>query len=136
MADVSYTAGNVVASAGAVLDEGTAGETITAGMALYVNSTGNGRLKKAINTSANAANVVGHALQGASDGQPLKYIKSGSLTLGAGLTKGSSYYCSPTAGGISDSTGVASTRYRTFLGIATSTTVLKVWTLASGVTSS
>lgn len=135
MADVSFTAANVTVTTSAIVDEGTAGATVTAGQVLY-NSTANGRLILALNDTAAHANAVGHALHGAASGQPLKFIRSGALTLGGGLTKGKSYFVSPNAGAISDSTGVASTRYRTFLGIATSTTVLLCQKLVSGVTSS
>ncbi len=136
MADISITASSVVPGSNAVIASGTAGETITAGQTVYADATASNKLKKAANTSATTANVVGVALNGASADQPIDYIVSGDLTLNAALTAATCYVLGSGAGGISasaDLDGSTNTRYGTVLGISSSTTNLKVGIVASGV---
>jgi hypothetical protein len=134
MADLSLTAANVVAGSGAVVEAGTAGATITAGQVVYRDSADN-KYKLADNNSATEAVRAprGIALNGASDGQPLSILRSGSITLGAVLTAGVAYYLSDTPGGICPVADLASGEYATALGIATSTSVLNVNITQSGV---
>lgn len=134
MADLSITAANVVAGANATVRQGTAGATITAGQAVY-RDPADGRYKLADCDSATAAarRFRGIALHGASNGQPLDVLQDGPITIGATMTAGVAYYLSPTAGGICPVADLSTGDYPTVIGIATSTTVLMVSPIESGV---
>lgn len=127
MTDISITAANVVAAATARRTSGKAGETITAGQALYYDSAA-GTWKKADSNSATAAAraATGIALNGASTGQPLAVLEEGDVTIGATLTAGVPYYLSDTPGGICPYADIGSGEYVCLIGIAKSTTVLSV----------
>lgn len=134
MSDLSITAANVIAGAGATMKLGTAGATITAGKTVYLDSADN-EYKLADCDSATAAvrSPAGIALNGASDGQPLVVLERGPLTIGATMTAGVTYYLSPNAGGICPVADVLTGDYPTIIGIATSTTVLEVNIQEAGV---
>lgn len=134
MADLSITAANVLAGAGAAVSRGVAGATVTAGQSVYLD-TADGKWKLADNNSATAAARApgGIALNGASNGQPLAVLTSGPITIGATLTAGVAYYLSDTPGGICPVADLATGEYPSVIGIATSTTVLKVEINSSGV---
>jgi hypothetical protein len=134
MADLSITAANCVPVAPALIGYGTAGATITAGQAIYLEASSN-TWKLADNNSATAEAraATAIALNGAASGQPLGYLSSGSVTLGATMTAGVVYYLSATAGGICPVADLTSGQYPCAVGIATSTTVLKLGFNASGV---
>lgn len=134
MTDISITPASVLPSTDATIERGTAGATITAGQVVYLESS-SGQFKLADCDHATAAirSPRGIALHGASSGQPLKVLRSGSVTIGATLTPGTTYYLSPVAGGICPLADVASGDYATIVGIAASASVLKVQFLESGV---
>lgn len=125
MSDLSITPANVIAGSNAEITQGRAGETITAGTAVYRNST-TGKWMKADSNSgtAEARQPGGIALNGASDGQPLAVQTSGDITIGATLTAGTDYYLSDTPGGICPRADIGSGEYVGLLGLAKSTTVL------------
>lgn len=133
MSDLSITAASVVAGSGANIDRtSNAGETITAGQAVYLAASG--KWMKADNNSATALARVakGIALNGAALDQPLAVLKSGPVTIGATLTAGVAYYLSGTAGGICPVADLTTGMYPEIMGIATSTTVLNVDMQPSG----
>ena len=135
MADLTITAANVIAAPGARRKNGTAGATITAGQVVHISPT-TGRY---ILSDADAAGIgdvteFAIALNGAADGQPLQVALGGDITLGAVMTAGLSYYLSPTAGGIAPREDVLSGDNVVLLGIARSTSVLKMKPIISGVT--
>lgn len=134
MADLSLTAANVVPGSGARITTGTAGATITAGQVVYLDAADN-RFKLADADSGTAGVRVpfGIAVNGAAAGQPLSVQTAGNLALGAVLTAGVAYYLSPTAGGIAPVADLLTGDYPTILGIAASTSVLKVDIQPSGV---
>ncbi len=101
MADLSITATNVITAttASANYGVGTAGVAITAGQALYLDSTAN-TLKLCINSSSAPADCVGVALHAAGVSQPIKYQTSGDITIGATIVAGQPYINSTAAGGI------------------------------------
>ncbi len=135
MTDLSITAANVVKGANAVTENGTAGETITAGQPVYKSSTTNKYMKADSNSAtAEAKTARGIALNGASDGQPLQILLKGDVTIGAGLTAGSRYYLSETAGGIQPEADLGSGENVCLLGLAKSATVLAVNIQTPGVT--
>lgn len=135
MADLSITAANVVAGSGAKKVTGVAGASITAGQVVYADASDSDKLKLADNDSATAAvrSPVGIALHAAASGQPLTYIAKGPVTIGATLAAGGVYSLSSTAGGICPVADIATGDYNTVLGVATSTTVLDVNIIESGV---
>lgn len=133
MADLSVTAASCLQGAGAVAEDGISGDTITAGQALYKAADGTWVRADADSATALARAATAIALNGASAGQPIKVQRSGSLTLGATLTAGVTYYLSGTPGGICPVADVGTGEYFDIIGIATSTTVLKLAFAYSGV---
>ena len=134
MTDISVTAAAVIAGSGANVDRGeVAGATVTAGQAVYKDST----TGKCVLSDANGTgtrSVLGLTLNGASDGQPLAIVKGGDVTLNAVLTAGVPYFLSGTAGGICPEADVATGMQKIQIGIAKSTTVLHVSIQGTGVT--
>lgn len=135
MADLSITAASVVAGDGSTVVSGTAGVTITAGQAVYKDST-TGKYDLADSDSATAAakRTGGIALNGAALDQPLKVLTAGAVTIGATLTAGTAYYLSNTAGGICPVADVGSGENVCLLGLAASASVLNVDIQNPGVT--
>ncbi len=133
MADLTITAASVLADSSATTRNGSAGATITAGQAVYLDSaTGTYKLADS-NGAAAMRSPVGIALNGAAAGQPLAIAMSGPVTIGATMTAGVAYYLSDTPGGICPVADVGSGEYSTVLGFATSTTVLALKIQESGV---
>jgi len=135
MADLSPTAANVLAASDAVTEVGTLGATVVPGDVMYKDSS-DGLWKLADNDSATAAVKIpqGVALNGGGSGQPVKVLKSGDLTLGVILTAGIAYYLSDTAGKICPVGDIVTGQTATLIGIARSTSVLRVNFTVSGVT--
>lgn len=125
MADLVITAASVLPGANAVIESGSAGETITAGKAVYKSAA----TKKFMLADSNAATAevrqsIGIALNGASLNQPVSVQKYGDITIGATLTAGTAYLLSDTPGGICPLADVGSGEYLCQFGLAKSTTVL------------
>lgn len=135
MADLTITAASVLAADGSSSEYGVAGAAITAGQTAYLDST-TGRYQLADSNSATVAARTprGIALNGAANGQPLAILLAGPITIGATMTAGVAYYQSDVPGGIAPVADVGSGEVSTVIGIATSTTVLKVGIQTSGVT--
>jgi hypothetical protein len=131
MSDLSVTAANVDPADNAIIINGTAGATITAGQSIYKDSTDNKiKLADADSSLATAA-AVGISLNGASDDQPIQYQSSGDIDIGATLTVGEIYLVSDTAGRIAPEADVGSGGWVTILGVATATDNLKMGLFAS-----
>jgi hypothetical protein len=125
MADLTITAGNVVAGSNAQRAAGTAGEAIAAGKAVYLSSTtGKWMLADSNSATAEARRATGIALNGASNNQPIDVQTSGDITIGATIVAGTAYYLSDTPGGICPLADVGAGEYVCLLGIGSSTTVL------------
>lgn len=134
MADLSITASAVIAGADSAQEQGIAGATITAGQAVYLDqTTGKFALADADAGSATTRTLYGIALNGASDGQPLRVHKRGDLTINAVLTAGTAYYLSDTPGAICPLADLDTGDYFGLVGLAESTTVLHVDFQYSGV---
>lgn len=121
MSDLSITAANVALESGSQRD-GTFGATVTAGQALYSDSSDNGDLKlaQADGTAAEAA-VVGIALNSGADGQPGKYQTDGIIDPGATATEGEIYVLSQTEGGICPEADISTEDdYVTVIGVGNS----------------
>lgn len=137
MADLVLTAASVVPSGSAVLEDGVAGATLVAGKLIYKEAaTGKWKLADADSVTAEVkgANGVGMALNGASDGQPMRVLRpGGDVDLGSAvLTAGSPYYLSDGAGGIrlTPDTG----DYVVCVGFARTTQILMFMNIIPGVT--
>ena len=101
MADITVTAASVVAGADSTTTSGTAGVTITAGQAVYLDTTtGKWALADADSATAAQRRAAGIALNGAALNQPIRVLTSGDITIGATVTAGVAYYLSGTPGGI------------------------------------
>lgn len=135
MADLGVTAANCMAVAGSPPPLlGLAGETITAGKPVYLASATNlWMLADSNSATAEARQATALALTGSSAGQPIAVMRSGDVTLGAVLTAGTAYYLSDTAGGICPLADVGAGEYVCLIGVAISTTVLRLGFLYSGV---
>ncbi len=127
MTDIVITPASVLKGSNPVLGAGVAGVAITAGQTLYEDTAAANVLKLAdANLSSLGATVVGIALHAAGTGQPIQYLKSGQITIGATLVAGAVYVNSATAGGIAPVADLASGWRTTYIGTAVSTTVLDV----------
>jgi hypothetical protein len=135
MADIAITAANVLASSTAVVrNEYTAGETLTAGQAVYLNSS-NQWIKLDLNAAATGNGITdlrGVTRNGAASGQPVSVVTYDTdFTLGGTLTNGTAVYGSNTAGGITHDVPTTGA-YPVVLGIAKSTTKMVLNPTASG----
>lgn len=134
MADLTITAANVIAGAGADTENGTLGAAATAGQVLY-KAASDGRWYLADNNAASAEVRAprGIALNGGSVNQPVRVLLSGPVTIGATMTAGVAFYLSDTPGGICPVADLAAGEFPSIVGIATSTTVLNVNFQSAGV---
>lgn len=127
MADLSITAASVIAGDNAGRASGIAGETITAGKAVYLAAaTKKWMLADSNSATAEARRATGIALNGASLNQPINVATGGDITIGATLTAGTAYYLSDTPGGICPVADIGTGEYVCLLGLAKSTSVLAV----------
>ncbi len=135
MADIVVTAANVVASAGGLRENRIAGATITAGQIVYKEAaTGLMKLADCDSATAEARIPYGFALNGAAANQPVEVLRAGLLTAGATLTAGTEYWLSGTSGAFCPAADKATGDRSVLIGVATSTAILKVAIVDSGVT--
>lgn len=133
MADLVITPASVVAGSNATRDTGTAGETIIAGKAVFLNAA-TSKWMLSDNNGTGTRQVKGIALNGASLNQPLSVLKDGDVTIGATLVPGTAYYLSSTPGGICPVADLATGMDSVLIGLAKSASVLAVDIQDSGVT--
>lgn len=121
MADLSITAANVLFTSG-TKTTGVAGAAVTAGQALYLDTTTNTlKLAQCDGTAAEVA-AVGIALHAAGSGQPLTYAGQGSvINIGGTTAKTTAYMVSATAGGVAPQADLDSGKRICYLGYATAT---------------
>jgi hypothetical protein len=135
MADVSITASAVQKTATTVVERYVAAVTIAAGNTVYKDGNNSNRATLAdADLSQAAAAVVGMALDGGDAGQTIEVAIDGDVTLNAGLTAGTVYVQSATAGKIAPSADMdtATTWYCSVVGVSTSTTNLRLGIRQSG----
>lgn len=136
MSDLSITPASVLAGTNAEIVRGTAGATITAGQAVYLDTASTGEWLLADSDSATViargSAKFGIALNGAADGQPLAVQTGGSITIGATMTAGTALYLSDTPGGICPFADLATGDYVTLVGVATTTALMTIDPLYSG----
>ena len=112
---------------------GTAGATITAGQAIYLDSSTSTLKLCDADASVTAAACVGVALHASLSGQPLQYLTGGQITIGATVAIGTIYVAAATAGGIAPSTDLASGWFTAIIGIATTAAIITVSLNVGGV---
>lgn len=105
MADLVITPADVLrgTSGGEIIESGVAGVTVTAGQVIYRDpSVNTWKLADADGTAlaAGIGTTLAIALHGALAGQPITYIRGGSLELGKILDVAEIYVLSDTPGGI------------------------------------
>jgi hypothetical protein len=132
MADIVVVAANVAPAASSITKNGIAGEAITAGDSLFIATDGQLELAEKDLTAADAA-CVGVALNDAAGTQPVQYVVSGDVNMGAILTVGQTYIVGAGPGGIAPEADAAVGNFTTVIGIATTTSNLKLGILQSGV---
>jgi hypothetical protein len=133
MADLTITAANVAKGTNAaVTSTYLAGASITAGQAVYLDTT-TSTMKLADADALASSEAFGVALNSAATGQPIAVQRSGSITIGATVATGVAYYVSTTAGGICLESDLSTGDFPHFLGFATSTTVIALDPKACGV---
>lgn len=125
MADVSQTPANVVPSTNAEQEWCVAGETITAGMPVFLKAA-DSRVWKAQADAATDDDVYGIALNGASAGQPISVQKNGQINLGGTLVVGTVYVVSAAAGAICPWADLVTGNYVTLLGVAITAAILEM----------
>lgn len=132
MAAITVTASGVVKVSGNIA-RGRAGVTLAQGKAVYADGSDKGQYKLADWDDVDTAVCVGIALQGASDEQPIDIQVDGDVNVGgAVLTIGETYFVGD-SGGIVPDVDVVSGKFRSFLGVAVTTSVLRLGILNSGV---
>ncbi len=132
MADITVTAGNVAPGTNAIIGTGTAGATIAAGQSIY-KLTSTGRYHLADADAAATAAAAGIAVNGASDGQPIDFVKFGDINPGGTVVVGELYMVSTTGGGIAPIIDLATGDFPTLLGIGTAVDTIKVKIVIGGV---
>jgi hypothetical protein len=133
MSNLSITSASVLAGADSPKQSGVAGVAIAAGDALYIDASDSGKLKLAVATSAAASVFAGIALHGAAAGQPITYLTSSTITIGATLHVGTIYVVSATAGKICPVADLVAGNYVTIIGMPTTTGILDVYPRSSGL---
>lgn len=129
--DLTITVGSVIPDDGYQYSDGTAGEALAAGQAVYISSGTTYKLAHC-ETSAATAAARGITLHAAASGQPIRVMTGGTYTVGATVALGKVYVLS-TSGLIAPVGDLATNDYVTVIGVATSTTKMRLLIYASGV---
>ena len=141
MADITITDTSCVPAASVVYaPQYPFGETVTAGMVVYLKAS-DSKWYKAVATSGGTAEqsgsgvVMGIAMCGGAASQPGVVAVGGTVTIGGTLAAGVFYYVSQTlAGKFSLPADLGSGDYVSIIGYATTTAILKVAPVATGLT--
>ena len=134
MVDLVITPGLVIATGNVRIVQRVADATITAGKMVYdVSASTVAGLADSNSATAAARTPIGVALNGASAGQQLAVATSGDITIGATMVAGVAYYLSDTPGGICAVADVGAGEYPCIVGMAISTTVLRLGIQSAGV---
>lgn len=133
MTDIAITAANVIGDGSSPRETGTAAVAVTAGQAVYLDSTTH-TYKLSDSNATGAKSARGVALNNAAANQPLTIQKSGPITIGGTLVKGTNYCQSTTPGGICPQADITTGGDVVVLGVATSTTVLQLNIQVPGIT--
>lgn len=133
MTDIVVTATAVIPGSNADLETKTAAAAIAAGEIVYLDANGKYNLADTDSATAIVRKPRGMALNSGAAGQPIQIAKSGDVTMNAVLTKGVAVYLSGTPGKICPVADVAAGDYTAIIGMALSTTVLRIDILAPDI---
>lgn len=124
--EISITAASVAIASGSANKDNNAGATITAGQAVYLDTSSLWQLAQCDNTAAQAGSglTFGISLHTSASGQPLAVMVGGTITIGATVVAGTPYCFATTLGGICPFASLVSTNYVTFLGYASTTGII------------
>src|SRR5262245_57867332 len=128
MAELTIGPSQVLSGPDADFYQGIAGQAVTAGQAIYLDSLSN-RLRLAdANGSQDSAEVVGIALHQAAAEQPLRIQTAGTLTLGATAAPANStvYIAGATPGGIAPVADKIAGWYTTIVGVGAPNNTVKL----------
>jgi hypothetical protein len=132
MVDITVVAANVKPGSSTVTKQGTAGEAISAGQSVFVAADGGIELCENDQAALDAA-CRGVALGDAAVDQPIVYAITGDVDMGAIMTIGETYVVGAAPGGIAPEVDVVTGEFLTVIGVATTTSNLKLGILQSGV---
>jgi hypothetical protein len=133
MADVTFTAASIKPAANAQTQEVTFGATITQGLFVYLDSTTNTVKLADVTTSVATAAVYGIALTSGAAGQPGVIQTGGNVTTSVHLSLASPVYILSASGKMCPAADLATNDYITIIGVATTTSNLRLSINASGV---
>lgn len=136
MASLTITVGNMIPVAGYQAESGyLAGATITRGQSVYLDSTTSTWKLADCDASAAAAGSagIGISLSDVVATQPMLVQQGGDLGFGAILTVGQIYCVAATAGEICPYSDLTTNGRVTILGVASTTSNLKLRMWASGI---
>lgn len=126
-ADLSITATNVIPSSAAVIQTGTAGEALTAGQLVYKKASDRKFYKADCDSATTEVrDVYGMAVTSSATGAPVSIVlEDPALAIAAsGLTNGTIYLLSATAGGLAPAADATTGWYPTVVAIAKSGTTI------------
>jgi len=127
MADISITPANVFGNSAATVDKSrNLGATVTAGQAVYLDTTNNVWMLANAVGNASVRQMNGIALNGGSSGQPCSVLTGGIISIGATVVQGKIYVLSNTSGGIAPSSDLATNWYTNIIGTATNAAAISV----------
>ena len=117
---------------GLVFRNAIAGEAITQGQSVYVDTAGVVKLASKDLTIVEAA-AIGIAVTDSAVNQPCEFMLAGSISFGSVLATGTVYIVGAAPGGIAPDADAIGTEFVTVLGVAISSTTLQLKILQSGV---
>lgn len=133
--DLTIGAANVTATSGFGPGDGIAGENLTPGQPIYQKSSDNLYYRSSAQNQT-LANAAGLTLNTAYTGQPIRFARTGTITLaasGALVTKGVPYAVSHNAGKIAPASDLGSGDFYSQIGIGASNTTIQLAIAPSGI---
>ncbi len=132
MVDLVVVPANVQPGPGSIERTGTAAVPITAGDSVFIDSSG------AIDLCENDQTIVeaacrGVALNDAAIGQPIRYVVSGEVDMGAITAAGQVYIVGAAPGGIAPEADAIAGEFVTIIGVGVSANNIKLGITQSGV---
>ena len=135
MSDFSVSASAVTVGVGATTEVVTAGATVTAGQACYLDLTDAKKAKPCDASSLTASVFKGIALNAATNGQKLVLATKGDVNMGSTFGTGPEVIVvsDNAVGGLAPCSDITSGWYGTVIGMNTSNTVLTIKPIISGL---
>ena len=133
MADVTIPKANVESVGNPTLQDVTCGAAVIAGRFVYEDAA-SGKVNYATSLSAATAAVTGMLVNsGERDGAPATIQKDGDVAVGAILTTGELYVLADNAGKLMPASDLVTNDFVTFVGLAISTSTLRLGITQSGI---